>query len=362
MGGSEKSLRNFVMIIQEIAKVDLRILMKMRTFWDLPKVNKVHFIDYRWNDSVNSMLIPFTNFRHTPRLRTYLHRFLKVFSSLVFSEKYRVDEQYDIAVAYNSGLVAEYVVKEIKAHRKICFYHQGYVEKFDLNVMKQFQLIVCVSHNVKRMLHEAYPVLKSRLIVIENYVEIDNIPMRNRETKKITQPSSLFEILSVGRLSHEKGFDMAVEAMRILVYEKNFKGLKWLIIGEGTERLKIEKMIRKCRLDPYITLVGEKSDPFPYYANCDLYVQPSRIESYGLSIIEALVCQCPVIATKTLGATEILGDGNFGLLCDINAVDLANSITRILEGKLKFESYPLEKIETQNENTMQEWSNMLSDN
>ena len=89
---------------------------------------------------------------------------------------------------------------------------------------------------------------------------------------------NVFNIVTVGRLTEQKGYDVSIKAARIL----KDKGIqfKWFAIGEGKDRQKLESLIRKLNLNNNFFLLGRRDNPYPYIKNCDLYVQFSRHEGY----------------------------------------------------------------------------------
>lgn len=93
------------------------------------------------------------------------------------------------------------------------------------------------------------------------------------------------KILSIGRLDIDKGFDIGIKVINLLV--KNGYYIKWYIVGEGNQRGLLETIISNYNLRDKIVLLGEKTNPYPYLADCDIYFQPSRNEGYGIAVAEA---------------------------------------------------------------------------
>ena len=79
--------------------------------------------------------------------------------------------------------------------------------------------------------------------------------------------------------------------------------------------------------------MGSQENPYPWIAQCDIYIQPSYEEAQGLTIMEAQILHKPIISTKTVGAKTIISDYQTGLLCDINAEALSEGIARLMDDK-----------------------------
>ena len=344
IGGAELSLNHFIQVLEAEANFDVVILSKKSKY---PQVEGIQFIDYQGHDTIKDVFdrLPptklFGKFKALSRLLTAL------FFKYVHKKRYRNLKQYDIAIAYNQGDASNYVLNEVQALKKICFYHQGTLEDFNPKEMDGFDTIVSVSYNVKELILSAYPEFANKLLVIKNYINISKEIIDNQYEKPEVFYTGSFNILSIGRLSYEKGFDLAIQAAYELVhtYELDFH---WFIIGSGNQEKVLQRLINNLNLTKYVTLLGEKSEVTAYLKHCDLYCQPSRSESYGLAIVEALLQKRRVVSTATLGAREILEANRYGKLCKIAVTDLAESIVSVMKQTHDFESYPIELIKTQN--------------
>ena len=87
-----------------------------------------------------------------------------------------------------------------------------------------------------------------------------------------------------------------------------------LILGDGPERHQLENLIKLNNLENNVYLLGNKTNPYPYIKQSDLLVSSSERESYGLTILEAMILKTPVIATNTTGARFLLKEGKLGYI------------------------------------------------
>ena len=99
-------------------------------------------------------------------------------------------------------------------------------------------------------------------------------------------------IVSVGRLSNEKGFDLAVEASKILK-DKNIN-FRWYFIGDGNQREALEQKIKSYQLQNHVLLLGLKDNPYPYIKKAKIYAQTSRFEGKSIAIDEAKILRKPI--------------------------------------------------------------------
>jgi glycosyltransferase involved in cell wall biosynthesis len=137
------------------------------------------------------------------------------------------------------------------------------------------------------------------------------IPEKNDSPSACPVPDGCF-ILSVGRLDFQKGFERIPELAGPL-FEKH-PDLKWVLVGDGAFRSRIEADIRSRGLTGKILLAGWQN-PYPFYEKAEFLVMTSRYEGFGLVLLESLSQSCPVIAFDCkCGPSDIVRDGENGFL------------------------------------------------
>lgn len=136
-------------------------------------------------------------------------------------------------------------------------------------------------------------------------------------------------IVSVGRLSPEKGFATLIEAFSLIRWSRR---ARLVIAGEGDERARLEALIAARGLSADVTLAGHQSDPLQLVSHAALYACASTHEGLGNAVIEALACGVPVVSTDAPhGPREILDNGRLGTLVPVgDAPALAAAITAAL--------------------------------
>ncbi|MBH68806.1 MAG: glycosyl transferase [Rhodospirillaceae bacterium] len=132
-------------------------------------------------------------------------------------------------------------------------------------------------------------------------------------------------ILALGRLHENKGFDVLLQALSHIP-----EGFLWLA-GTGKQREMLEALASDLGVSDRVRFLGWHSDTCDLLATCDIFVCPSRHEPLGNVILEAWVQKKPVVATCCDGPKQIVGDGENGLLCEIDQPEsLAAAITTVL--------------------------------
>lgn len=246
----------------------------------------------------------------------------------------KVEGSYDVAIAYSQGLPTYFVADKVEAKKKIAWINcdyatTGYDKDLDELFYNKFDKIVAVSETIKKSILEIKPKYKDKIEVILDIVNPMLIESMADE-EIVLEDKSYINILTVARLIiHYKGYDMAIKSAKILK-DKGYK-FKWYVVGEGEHRKEIESLIIQNGLEDQFILLGKMENPYPYMKNCDIYVQPSRKEGFGLTVIEAKILKKPIVCTNFNTAKEIINNGQDGLIVDINEYDLYIGIKKYLE-------------------------------
>lgn len=139
-------------------------------------------------------------------------------------------------------------------------------------------------------------------------------------------------LVSVGRLSTQKGYDLLVEAMPTVLAQHPDAHLT--ICGEGDNRYELERLISKLGVTHAVSLPGQSDGIIQLLASADLFVSSSRYEGFSNAILEAMALAIPVVATDCPGATrEMVIDGVTGVLVEAgSSVAIASGILRAFSG------------------------------
>jgi phosphatidyl-myo-inositol dimannoside synthase len=199
-------------------------------------------------------------------------------------------------------------------------------------------LLIANSQNTASILRGDWSVPEEKLRVLHPGVDTDQFTPadRNSELRQELGWGERSVILTVGRLQMRKGHDVLLQAMPAII--KQVPDALYVIVGEGEERPRLERIIAELRLESYVQMVGEMQD-LPLvkaYQQCDLFVLPNRdvdgdIEGFGMVLLEAQACGRPVIAGDSGGTAETMQVGTSGLVLDCTSPDaLERAIPELL--------------------------------
>lgn len=163
--------------------------------------------------------------------------------------------------------------------------------------------------------------------VIYNPMNISDVKEKaNSSTLKIDY-SDKINIIAVGNLLPVKGYDLLIEACKIL--KDKSLNFHLTILGKGSMKNQLENLIQQYNLDSYITLKGFVRNPYIYVRNADIYVMTSVAEGLPTALCEAIILGKPCLAVNVPGCREVIGYGKYGVLVDRTKEGIANGMLQL---------------------------------
>ncbi len=220
------------------------------------------------------------------------------------------------------------------------FWKRVFLKLFDLTINKLLRekADVYTAHctAAKEFIVQEFGIPEERIKVIPVGVDIDLF--KPIENARLLGNGDKFKILCVARLHKYKGLDYLIKAMK-LVKEK-IPNSKLYILGKGPEESNLRRLVQELNLKDYVEFL---QTPVPnykmpeLYSSCDIYVQPSIVEPFGIAVLEAMACGKPVIGTNVGGMRDTIRDGENGFLANPNMEDLAEKIAMFSNRLLRVE-------------------------
>lgn len=201
---------------------------------------------------------------------------------------------------------------------------------------KNVDEFVCVSKDCAKKFNQKFG-FDDKTKVCYNIVPGKDIQNKALENTEIKLEKDKFNIVTMGRLTNQKGFDILIDAMKPIV-EKN-SSVKLYIAGEGEDYENLLKQINDLELDKNVILLGHIPNPYPILKQADLYVCSSRHESFSLAVAESIILEVPVVSTRCTGPVELLDNGKYGVLTGNEKDDLKEAIESLIEDRDKLSYY-----------------------
>ena len=270
----------------------------------------------------------------------------------------RFEEEFDLAVAFLEGGSAYYVADHVRAKKKAAFIHidynmAGYTRRLDHDCYLKYDAVFPISGEVKQSFLQVYPECADRTAVFHNIIDREQICSMAKAPGGFSDAYDGIRILTVGRLTWQKSYPTAIEAMRLLKQE-NVRA-RWYVLGDGPERRDLECRIEEAGLQEDFILVGAVDNPYPYYAKTDIYVHATRFEGKSIAIQEAQILGCAIIASDSSGNREQIVPDVDGILCRLDAAAVRDAVLTLIGDEEK-----RKRLGQAAEEKMKEYGNDLS--
>lgn len=247
------------------------------------------------------------------------------------------NEIFDLAIAYHvpASFPVIYVVEHLIAKKKVAWIHSD-VEVYKnelknyIDYYEKFEKIYCVSKDGKDKFDKQYPNLSRKTEVFYNVINGKHLDKLSKEDEGFKDSFNGIRILTVARLTKQKGCDILPQIVSKLIYSNN---IRWYVIGDGEERKYISKEIEKYKIQDKLILLGLKTNPYPYFNECDIYVQPSRHEGYCITLAEARHFNKPIVTTNFVGAAEQIKNNETGLIVRFDEREIEEGIIKIIKNE-----------------------------
>lgn len=342
IGGIEKCLVNLLNILPE-KRYTVDILLMNPEYDMIPQIKR----DIHYLDAFNYVMNTEDTINEIKKRGGYLYNLKLFIRYLLFRFRVKVripawtvfkalPDHYNIAIAYSqNGFAPYYVIDKVKADRKVLWYHNGAYEKNEAEYQRdryyynQFDHIVAVSSDCANILQDKFNFNDKKILILRNVCDVKSILENGKAFVPQTFNKSQFHIVTVGRLTSEKGANLAIKACWILYNEG--RNICWHWVGDGNQAEHVRNLIKELELEKQFILEGKQLNPYPYIRYADVYVQSSYYEAYSTTITEAKVLCKPIVTTDVGGMRDQLIDHVNGLIVPVDAEAIAEAIRKLMD-------------------------------
>ncbi len=243
--------------------------------------------------------------------------------------------EYDLAIDYfgYASFTTFYLAEKVNAKIKVSWVHSilsNSRPKAFLPYYKKMDRIFAVSEMAKNDFQIVFPELKN-VDILYNIIDPSIIINKANNGEGFDDDYDGLRILTVGRISPEKGQDMAIKALKRII-DDGYK-VRWYFVGSGDEDLikSYSAILSEQERSECLRFLGIKDNPYPYMKQCDIYVQPSYVEGYCTTTNEARILNCCIITTDVSGAREQFNDGETALIVNVDAESIYYGIKKVIE-------------------------------
>lgn len=174
-------------------------------------------------------------------------------------------------------------------------------------------VVILCSNNLREFAMSEEGVKEEQIKVVFHSIRVDEFslphdPMYIRKENNL--PNTTYVLGSVGRLTYQKGFDLLLQAIKLLEREDVFL----IVAGTGEDHEMLEAKVAELGLQSQVKFSGFRRDIPKFLSGLDLYIHPSRYEGMSLAVLQAMASGKPIIATNVEGMSELIVDSEHGWL------------------------------------------------
>mgnify|MGYP001119511359 CR=1 FL=1 len=230
---------------------------------------------------------------------------------LFVGHRYCINKEYDVAVDFCSyANECSLATLSVPSKKRIMWIHNDMSIKrreefkyrtlfhFFKNKFKYFDAFVAVSEGIVLPFRNETGIMEKPVTVIPNIINTAEIIEKSKEPVSFHVDQSKLNLVSVGRLCHQKGYDILLKDIADVV--KKRQDIHLYIIGDGPEFQTLKKIVEQEALLKYVTFLGNQENPYAYMSQMDAFVLESRYEGQGIVFWEALALGLPIIMPKRL--------------------------------------------------------------
>lgn len=250
-----------------------------------------------------------------------------------------IPKRNDVEVAFVEGFATKILSFSCNKHaRKYAWVHTDLSKNhWTDNVYKnreeetccygRYDRVLGVSNTVCAAFQKELPLVNVPVMTMYNVIDSEEILSKSQEPLEKKEKRGI-RLVTAGRLEFQKGYTRLLRIVDRLMHEGS--DIELWILGEGSERIVLEQYIEEHHLQERVSLLGFQPNPYKYLATGDLFVCSSLAEGYSTAVAEALILGLPVVTTDCSGMSELLRNGECGIITDNNEEALYEGMKQVL--------------------------------
>ncbi|WP_434583979.1 glycosyltransferase [Klebsiella sp. R390] len=225
-------------------------------------------------------------------------------------------------------------------NRVVNFLYKRFYKNYDVIIVQSNEMYNDMVNNLK------LPELK--VIKINNPLDLSYIRKLSKMQSEISMDSTKINLLTIGRLTYQKGYDLLLKAFS----EIDNENYHLTIIGDGDDRESLVSLCVSLRLEGKVTFITNTNNPYAVMKKSDIFISSSRWEGYPNVVIEAIACGLPIVANDYPGGIREIITSDNGVICDLPN-ELGISLKKVLDlNSIKFDESVIDDIYSKYQNAL----------
>lgn len=183
--------------------------------------------------------------------------------------------------------------------------------------LERSDAVTAVSQHLAEKTRQSFDI-ESPIDVIPNFV--DTTVYKREPCEALSRQLGSKDEFVLMHISNFRPVKRVQDCVRILAEVRRSVNARLVLVGDGPERSDVERLVREMDLMQHVTFLGKQSALPEILAMADVFLLPSQQESFGLSALEAMACEVPVIATNIGGIPEVVRHGETGYVAELGDV------------------------------------------
>ena len=344
-GGAEKVLTTMIKNLDK-DKFDVTVLLIVHTGIYVEEVEKYCQVQYMLEDypKINGIISKIK----------YHWQYKKIYSQPVekIYQRY-IKDKYDIEIAFLEGFATKLVAASNNTEsKKVCWIHidmemNPYADRYyksieeEREVYTKFDSIIAVSQSVEDSFERKFS-FKNMVKVIYNPIDKEIIEKKARNKYamcNIEKNITKLNLITIGRLEKQKGYDRLIKILGALKEYKDSYILN--ILGDGTEKDNLEKIIQDNGLENQIFLRGFQKNPYVWILQADAFICSSYSEGFSTVATESIILGKPVFTVDCAGMRELISDSKCGVIVPNTDQDLYKLLREIFRKEYDLKKYQI---------------------
>lgn len=244
---------------------------------------------------------------------------------------------YDIAIAFCCSYVWQFIVDKVEARHRVAWLDTE--RRFVDHQWRRFarpnnwDVVACVGEGIRASLLSECAAVRDKTCVVHNVIDRHRIEQVLKDAQPVPMAQSGLRIVTVGRITDQKGQDLIIKMAQRL----KAKGVvfDWYLVGPCLEKWNLfMKRAGHPDIEDCLHYCDRSNNPYGWMKGCDLYVQPSRCEGWGMTVTEALAVGCPVMVSDIPAFHEQVRQGENGWIVPLEVDAFVDAIVNFKNGKL----------------------------
>ncbi len=303
---------------------------------------RARYAQIRLREEIEGVTVYHPRYFMTPKIGMSTYGFTMFLSVLPFMKRLQrefdfelIDAHYVYPDGYAAMQLGQYFKKPIVVSARGSDIHQfstfPLIRRLLRYTLARADHVIAVSQALQNAI-VALPLAPKKISVIPNGVDTQKFFRVDKQhsREQLGLPETKI-ILSVGRLEPVKGFALLMKAVQKLFVDEK-KDALLVIVGEGSERAKLERLVATLHLQERVRLIGARphTELKQWYSAADCFCLASEREGWPNVVLEAFACGTPVVATEVWGMREVIPNEDLGILAERNEECLARALARAL--------------------------------